>query len=111
MLDLHRIHVVVGLTPILHWNAGHRPEAGRDGDVCVPSTAEARLSETGGKTPTQPGTERQDHQRQQMVLRGAFNLGPLPVAQRTSDREPHPEKKTEASERDCQTTQILVGVH
>lgn len=47
----------------------------------------------------------------QIVLRGAFNLGPLPVAQRTSDREPHPGKKTEASERDCRTTQILVGAH
>lgn len=75
------IHAVVGLMPILHWSAGHRPEAGRDGDVRVPSTAEALLSETGGKTPTQPGTERQDHQRQQIILRGAFNLGPLPVAQ------------------------------
>lgn len=65
--------MVVGLTPILHWSAGDRPDAGRDGDVCVPSTAEALLSETGGKTPTQPGTERQGHQGQQIVLRGAFN--------------------------------------
>lgn len=31
-----------------------------DGEASVPSTAEARLSETEGTTPTPPGTERQD---------------------------------------------------
>lgn len=51
---------------------------GRNGDVCVASTAEVLLSETGGKTPTQPGTERQ-RQRQQIVLRGAFKGGALPA--------------------------------
>lgn len=48
-----------------------------------PSTAEALLSGTGGRSPTRPGTERQEQERQQSCLQPP-----------TPDQELHPQKKT-----------------
>lgn len=68
----------------LPWRAGRRPAEGR-GDV---STAQARLSETGGRTPTQPGTERQDQDVMSRLLSGAgasFNPERRPAARSRED--------------------------